>query len=482
MGVFAVNYINSNINLDIDLTGSSICKEATNASFEFNSEDNVNYYVLDGNDTIQAIVGDGDLINGTIESNFLSAGYNVFSIFAEKNKCAFGTLTQQLEIFVEDLEIDQNITFSTDNTCFKSPAEISFPTQDGVEYQIFKGTTLVASVIGDGLDQVIEVPVSNLSLGLNQFSVIAEFGDCARFEFPESINIEVKEGINTNLSLVSENICGNGNASIVIENAQAGKTYTLKSEDTNLTSLTAESDGQLAFSVNSSQLNTGLNELDIEIQSEICGTSLSSNQAVFTIYEAINTNIEYLASNVCNSSDAVVGISNGQSGKTYKLYKGDNLVQSIQANTSGELVFDNANNELSIGTNTFQVVIESEGCETVNVEQELSITLYEGINTDLDILAEDVCVGEQVIIEIINPQAGKTYKLMASENELASETASSAESVVFNLPSDQFGLGLHTLFVDILDDNCGIERANQTVEFENTMPRSFLKLKISLYV
>ncbi|RUA33145.1 MAG: hypothetical protein DSY77_10925, partial [Bacteroidetes bacterium] len=374
VGTFSVETVDSNINLDANVIGSTVCPAATSGNFEINTENGVDYFILAGNDTIQTINGDGTIFAGTIESTFLNVGENTFAIYAEKNECAYGSLNQPIEIVVDSFEINKNITFNSNNSCLKTPADVSFVSQSGVEYQIYKGATLVNSVIGDGAEQTVEIPETNLSLGLNEFTIIAQQGECATYEFPEPIQIEVEENINSNLSLITENSCGDANTSIIIENAQAGKTYTLQSAGENISSLTANSDGELVFNLNSNQLSQGLNELDIQIEGGLCGTVLSSNKAVFTVYEAINP--------------------------------------------------------------------------------------------DLAIQASNKCIGELVNIDISNPQQGKTYRLMDSENIIASETAASESVLSFNLPSDQFGIGNHSLTVDIMDDNCGTLTANQSIEFE----------------
>lgn len=466
VGTFIINTVDGNINLDANVIGSNICPEATEGNFEINTESGVDYFILAGNDTIQTIIGDGTLFAGTIESTYLSVGTNAFSIYAEKNECAYGSLNQQIEIIVDDFEIDQNIAFNSTNSCLKTPTDISFVSQSGVDYKIFKGTTLVNSVTGDGMKQTVEITETNLTLGLNEFTIVAQHGECAEFEFPDTIQIEVEENINTNLSLIAENTCGDDNASIIIENAQSGKTYTLLSGSENLSSLIANADGELIFNLNSNQLSQGLNELDVQIEGENCGAVLSTNQAIINVYEPINSNLDFVSTDVCNAEEATIGISNAQAGKLYKLYKGESLVESITANTDGELIFANANDELVQGLNTFNLKIEGEGCGLVEVEQNLTVTLFESINPNLDIISPNACTGDQVNIEITNPQAGKSYRLMASEEIMATEIASSEESLVFSLPSNHFGLGYHVLTVDILDDNCGVITANQTVEFE----------------
>ncbi|WMN11394.1 T9SS type A sorting domain-containing protein [Marivirga salinae] len=366
--------VSESLTLNNAVEGSTICKEANQASFSVATQVNASYDVLNDADTIQSFVGNGNIYQGFINSTELVEGLNQFTIAASKDGCQSGTLNQNLEIEVQDLVIDESITFSANNTCLKSSSDLSFSSQAGVEYQIFKGTKLLKSINGDGSEQIVTIPPSDLSLGNNKFTVIAQYGECAEFEFPQTIQIEVEENINTNLNLITENTCGDANTSVVIENAQAGKIYTLQSAGQKISSLTAETKGELVFNLNPSQLSVGLNELDIQIEGEACGAVLSANQAVLTIYEPINP--------------------------------------------------------------------------------------------DLEIQSPNVCTGDQVNIEITNPQAGKTYRLMDAGTMIATEKATNEDVLSFNLPSDLFGMGYHAMTINILDDKCGTLTANQIVEFE----------------
>ena len=123
-------------------------------------------------------------------------------------------------------------------------------------------------------------------------------------------------------------------------------------------------------------------------------------------------------------------------------------------------------NQLSQGLNEFDIQIEGGLCGTVLSSNKAVFTVYEAINPDLAIQASNKCIEELVNIDISNPQQGKTYRLMDAENIIASETAASESVLSFSLPSDQFGIGNHSLTVDIMDDNCGTLTANQSIEFE----------------
>lgn len=459
--------VNEALTFNNVVNGSSICNVDTQAPFSLSTQIGANYYILNETDTLQTIQGTGNNYEGFIASNELNDGLNEFVIAAEKDGCQSGTLTENLQIEVQNLTIDSSISFTSENTCVAIASSISFNGQAGVEYQIFKGTTLVNSITADSTEQIVNIPEANLAAGVNEFTVVAQYGECAEYEFPNPVQIQVEESINTNLSLITENICGDANTSITIENAQAGKTYTLQSAGSNITSLTADVDGDLIFNLNSNQISTGLNELDIQIEGEICGAVLSANKAVFSVYESINSNLDYISANVCNATEASVGISNAQAGKTYRLYKGGSLVESIQATTDGQLLFANANNQLEVGSNTFNLQIESAGCGVVDVAETLSLTLFESINPDLAVISSDICTSDdQVTIEITNAQEGKTYELLEAGNVIATQTASSANNLVFNLASDQFSIGNNVLTINISDDNCGTTSAIQSVEFE----------------
>ncbi|WP_296620946.1 T9SS type A sorting domain-containing protein [Marivirga sp.] len=459
--------VNEALTLDNVVDGSLICNVDTQAPFSLSTQIGANYYILNGQDTIQTIQATGNIYEGFISSTDLNDGLNEFVIAAEKDGCQNGTLTQNLQIEVQNPTIDSSIAFSSENTCLATASTISFNGQAGVVYQIFKGTTLVNSITADSTEQIVNIPEANLTVGVNEFTILAQYGQCAEYEFPNPVQIQVEENINTNLSLITENTCGDANTSIIIQNAQAGKTYTLQSAGVNITSLTANVDGELIFNLNSNQLSTGVNELDIQIEGQICGAVLSANKAVFSVYDSINSNLEYISTNVCNATEASVGISNAQAGKIYRLYQGASLVESIQATTDGQLLFANANGQLTEGLNTFNFQIESDGCGIVDAAGTLTVTLFESINPDLTVISPDICTGDaQVNIEITNAQEGKTYQLMDGGNVIATQTATSANSLMFSLASDQFTIGSNVLNIDISDDNCGTTSAIQSVTFE----------------
>ncbi|HET8858955.1 T9SS type A sorting domain-containing protein [Marivirga sp.] len=450
------------LSLNNEVIGSKICKVENEAFFSVATQVNASYFILDGQDTIGTFQGNGNLYEGFINSTELVDGINEFVIAVDKEGCQSGTLNQKLQIEVDNPTIDQTIAFSTMNSCYKTPSTVSFTGQAGVQYEIYKGTSLVASTTGDGTEQVVEIPAGNLSLGTNDFRVIAKYGECAELEFAEPVQILVEENINPNLSLVTENICGNNNTSVIVENAQAGKIYTLKTAENNISTLTATESGTLTFNLNSNQLINGLNEFDIQIEGEYCGVVNSTNKAQITVYEPINTSLNYAVNSSCSVAEVSVGIQNAQAAKTYYLYSGETLVQTVVAAEAGNIVFENANDFLTIGQNEFRVEIEGEGCGIEIAPQTMKVSLFEEINAQLELTSTDVCYGENVVIEIANPQIDKTYSLKNADGVITSKVAASTDALSFTISSEQFALGTQDIAVEISDANCGTVVANST--------------------
>lgn len=432
MGCDTINVGNATVQVYDSLTydnvvkGSTICREESQAFFSVGTQINASYFVLNGTDTIQSFDGNGNVYEGFINSSELEDGLNEFTIATSKDGCQSGTLSQTLQIEVQNPTLDENITFTANNSCLKTPADVSFVSQSGVEYQIYKGATLVNSVIGDGAEQTVEIPETNLSLGLNEFTIIAQQGECATYEFPEPIQIEVEENINTNLSLITENSCGDANTSIIIENAQAGKTYTLQSAGENISSLTANSEGELVFNLNANQLNQGLNELDIQIEGGLCGTVLSSNKAVFTVYEAINPDLAIQASNKCIGELVNIDISNPQQGKTYRLMDAENIIASETAASESVLSFSLPSDQFGIGNHSLTVDIMDDNCGTLTANQSIEFELYE--NAEIAIVEnQNVCLGETVSIDLSSNVAMNNYQLFVGEELLAETSAAILE-------------------------------------------------------
>lgn len=319
------------LRLDNKVTGSSICKVETQAPFSIATQLDANYYLVQNEDTIQSIQGTGSQYDGFIDSENLNDGSNEFIIAAEKDGCQNGTLEQLLEINVENLSIDRTVAFEVDDSCIGSEASINFTGQADVEYKFYKNNELVNSLVGDGSDQSIAIPAEFIAVGENEYTVMAFLGNCSEYEFAEKISLNVEESIQPDLSIMTENACGLQNVNVKIENAQKAKTYNLLSNGEIAYSATANDDGELLITLDSSKLNMGINQFNILIEGEYC-EAMEANQTVeFELYEdAVIGEIENQS--ICLNESATIDLSANVEMSSYLLYVGDELISESATN------------------------------------------------------------------------------------------------------------------------------------------------------
>ena len=319
------------LSLDNKVTGSSICKVETQAPFSIVTQLDANYYLVQNEDTIQSIQGTGSQYDGFIASENLNDGSNEFIIVAEKDGCQSGTLEQILKINVENLTIDRTVAFEVDDSCINSEASINFTGQAEVEYKFYKNNELVNSLVGDGSDQSITIPAEFITVGENEYTVMAFLGNCSEYEFAEKISLNVEESIQPDLSILAENACGLQNVNVKIENAQKAKTYNLLSNGEVAFSATANEDGELFITLDSSKLNMGLNQFNILIEGEYC-EAMEANQTVeFELYEdAVIGEIENQS--ICLNESTTIDLSANVEMSSYSLYVGDELISESAAN------------------------------------------------------------------------------------------------------------------------------------------------------
>ncbi|WNB18812.1 T9SS type A sorting domain-containing protein [Marivirga arenosa] len=311
--------------LNQEVSGSSICSYDNQASFSIKTQLGANYYILDGQDTLQSVNGTGGIYDGFISVKDLNSGLNEFTIAAEKDACQSGTLQSTLEIKYQDLVIDENIAFESNDICIDNSASIDFTGQSGVTYSVFQNGSLITNIEGDGTNQSIIIDKTELSSGSNEFTMKASYGSCSEFEFSDKVIINVEEEIVPDLDITNANSCGSGVASVIINNAQNGKTYTFVSGEEAIVSKQASQDGELIIEVPVTSLTTGLNQFDILIEGQNC-TSLNANQVASVNYveSAIIDQVDDYS--ICLNETLTIDLSANVDMDNYQLFLGDELL------------------------------------------------------------------------------------------------------------------------------------------------------------
>ncbi|WP_340153344.1 T9SS type A sorting domain-containing protein [uncultured Marivirga sp.] len=389
------------LSLDNEVVGSSVCKVETQAAFSVNTQVGATYYIMDGQETVQTFQGNGSQYDGYIAAENLNDGLNEFVITADKDGCQSGTLEQVLEIVVENLSIDRTVTFETSDICNSNEASINFKSQANVEYKFYKNDEIVNTLIGDGSNQSFTIPSEFVEVGNNEYSVMAYLGSCSEYEFAEKISLTVEESIQSNLDIVTENVCGLQNVNVIIENAQKAKKYSLVRDGEIAHSATANTDGQLSFTLDSSKLKMGINQYNILIEGEYC-QSINAEQIVeFELYEdAVIESIEN--QNICLNGSATIEMSANVKIDKYLVYIGNELISETQSNI--------INLEPKESTTYKLTGVPANGCKINDINFTIEVT---------DLTVPGILVSGNVLESSIE---GDSYQWYLDGNQMDSET------------------------------------------------------------
>ncbi|SMG37503.1 Por secretion system C-terminal sorting domain-containing protein [Marivirga sericea] len=393
--------VNEALRLNNEVLGSTICKVESRASFSIATQINANYYILQNQDTLESFTGTGNQFDGFISANNLKNGTNEFVVAVEKDACQSGTLKDKLKIIVENLTIDQDIEFTASNVCIENPTTINFLSQDKVEYQFYKKEELVATGLGEGTDESIEIPTEFLSVGLNEFNVVAKHGECGEYAFENKIEINVEDSINADLNIVTNNICGVQEVTVIIENAQEEKTYSLLKADQSIMSNTASKDGALTFTLDSSNFELGVNQFDILIEGQNCESVKAFQRVEFGNYNsAVIEEIE--TQSVCLNESVTIDLAANLPMSVYQVFIGDELIMD---ETGSSIVLSPTE------TTTYTITGEPEsGCESNSINFTVEVT---------DLAKPGILVSGKVLESSIE---GETYQWYLDGDLVADET------------------------------------------------------------
>jgi hypothetical protein len=375
--------ITPTIDENIEVLGSEICPSEPTASYSISTQKNVMYYVLQANDTIKSLSGDGTILFNSIEAAYLSAGENVFQVVADNGICDAVTLNQSIKITVEDLTINESITYYGSSVCSGEQASVTINAQDAVSYSFKIGAKEVATVVGDGTEKTVNIPSNYLTQGENNIFIHASFGNCKQFEYLEPANITLENVVNTILEVNTQDLCELQSTEVEIANVQVGNVYRLLSGGVLIASAVANMEGNISIAVVKEALEIGLNTFDISITNEICGTFQSENQASIFVSETLSIG-QISALQACKGEVVTVDIPIEQEFVKIALFNNGQLVREsttgsftivADSSTSFEVIAYNETNCNSISQVFTLAVSEIGSIEIIQEEQLLKASI-----------------------------------------------------------------------------------------------------------
>jgi predicted esterase/chitodextrinase len=265
------------------------------------------YRWLDGTGTIIAGETDGSLLISPVGSE---TSYQVMGILS--NGCE--SSVQTIHVYADTLDVPV-VTLHND----------TLVTQVSASFQWFRNGEPIS-----GATQGYYVPEESGS-----YTVVASSSGCAKES--EVWEYFVDPGCQVDMytpAVTAENICSHGDATITINNSQAGVTYSaINGSGETISGAIVGNGGTITLNVGSEALDSGRNELTIRADMQGCVDRTLNSKAVFNyfpVFELTSADTVW----VCSGMETLLTVSGGPDGATYKWEDEDGVIITTGNSTS----------------------------------------------------------------------------------------------------------------------------------------------------
>jgi len=225
---FVVN-VSSAIDKSRAVSGSNICYSAMSADYSINTQNGITYYLIQENDTLTSVDGNGDELKRQLDVNLLKSGDNNIAVLAVQENCNAIYLDQTIDIYYDTFQIDESIVMTGSKSCDVSDASISLNTQDNVSYLFELGNIEIQTVEGDGSELILALPDSLLESGVNDIYITADYKDCQTFTY-QPVSVVVHEQM-TISGVENINICKEEELALSIQSNVTASEFELRHDN-----------------------------------------------------------------------------------------------------------------------------------------------------------------------------------------------------------------------------------------------------------
>jgi len=202
--------------------------------------------------------------------------------------------------------------------------------ENGVNYQIFKGTTPIDTVLGDGTTLTIPIAKEFLNVGVNNFRFIADNGYYTS-DLQNSATVTVIANPLTNRSVLGDSVCPETDAEISILGAENEVVYEVFLQNT-LVGTGTGSGSALIINISHTVLLNGENTFEIHATRESC-QSILQNTGIVTVNGFNITQIETAGSTVPTETDGTIYFAETENSIQYQALSTEN--QQLAGSVSG---------------------------------------------------------------------------------------------------------------------------------------------------
>ena len=401
----AVVQVNPLPNNTLNISSPSICVGENALITLESSVPGVTYQLRldsDNSNVGAAVPGNGSDITFSVSP----ATTTIYNVLATSGASCSDELINKSTVTVFDAPAD-NLVVDDDEICYGETASIVlYNSEIGVTYQLrldSDNSNVGTAVAGTGGNIVFNVAPISTTL----YNVYAYNSNACATEILDKPTVTVNPLPNNTLTLGDDAICEGETADIVLYNSILGVNYQLRldSDNSNVGSSQSGNGGSLTFHDTPTSTTT-YNILAIDPNG--CSNELI-DKSIVQVYPLANDNLTVSDPIICYGENAVISVSNAETGVSYQLRldsDNSNVGAAVPGN-NGTITFDVA----PLTTTLFNVLATTSNSCNVELIDRALVTVNSTPDETLAVSSPTICNGETAEIVVYTSEVGVSYQL-----------------------------------------------------------------------
>jgi gliding motility-associated-like protein len=401
--------------LAVTATISPVCAGGTSDIEVDASETGVSYQLRNNADDSligSAVAGTGSTI--ALPTGALAAT-TTFNVLATRGVCAPVQLTATVTVTVAGaINAGLTVTATASPICEGTSSSIQVAgSENGVTYQLRNDaddSTIGAPVAGTGGTITISTGVLTTA---TTFNILASNGTCS-IELTNQATVDVDVDPNPALTVTGPvaTLCTGGNASILVNNSEAGVDYQLRNDadDSNIGAPVAGTGGVIALPTGALAATTTFNVL---ATGGVCPSVELTTTVTVNVAGAVTLTLAVTADQTvfCAGGGTNINIANSEVGVDYQLLNNadDSPLSAVVAGTGATLIIPTG----TLTTTTDVAVLASNvSCAAkLNTITTLTVNPSPDLSLAVSTLSPTICFGASTAIQVANAEVGVSYQL-----------------------------------------------------------------------
>ncbi len=401
--------------LAVTATISPVCAGGTSDIEVAASETGVSYQLRNNADNSligSAVAGTGSTI--ALPSGALAAT-TTFNVLAIRGVCVPVQLTSTVTVTVAGaINAGLTVTATVSPICEGTSSSIQVAgSENGVTYQLRNDaddSAIGAPVAGTGGTITISTGVLTTA---TTFNVLASNGTCS-IELTNQVTVDVDVDPNPALTVTGPvaTLCTGGNASILVNNSEAGVSYQLRNDadDSNIGVPVAGTGGTIALPTGALASTTAFNVL---ATGGVCPAVELTTTVTVNVAGAVTLTLAVTADQTvfCAGGGTNINIANSEVGVDYQLLNNadDSPLSTVFAGTGATLIIPTG----TLTTTTDVAVLASNvSCAAkLNTITTLTVNPSPDLSLAVSTLSPTICFGASTAIQVANAEVGVSYQL-----------------------------------------------------------------------